>query len=214
MRRLVTIGVVAAIAAAAFALEGPSAQSQNGASPGHNFTVRKVVNGVSASGFVVQVVCEVFDDGGPGTFDLPFLASGAPDPNAPPAVTNQWEIVDGAWLRHGGGFGDERCTVNETQNGGAASTSYACQYEAAAPPLIGSVESENAAAFDVPTGAALPGCSEAQGTTGPTVVFGRLPLGCFPEGQQEPLICRDQAFVTVTNTFPVVVDPVAVAFTG
>lgn len=94
----------------------------------------------------------------------------------------------------------------------------ACQYEAATPALISSVESENAAYIDVPTGAAGPGCSEAQGTTGPTVVFG-LPPSCLPltdnlGAQQQPLTCRDQAFVTVTNTFPVVVDPVAVAFTG
>ena len=209
MRRLITIGASAVLGAMVLLVAtGPSAQGGgNGFARGHDLTVRKVVSGSSASGFVVQVGCEVFLNGGPTTWDLPFLLNGAPDPAAPSEVTNDWEIIDGAWRRRGGIPDPEECTVTETQNGGASSTSYACVYvPATEPEPLSEGQSSAAALFDIAP-AGIPtagGCSAGQGTTPPTVSF-VLPGGCLvngnPVGLQEPQECRDQAFVTVTNTF-------------
>jgi hypothetical protein len=206
MRRRITIGAIAVLGATVLLVAmGPSAQGGgNGPARGHDLTVRKVVSGSSASGFVVQVECQVLRNGGPGTWDLPFLSNGAPDPAAPIEVTNDWEIIGGAWRRPGGIPEPETCTVTETQNGGASSTTYACAYVAATEP-VSEGQSSAAALFDIaPAGPAAGGCSAEQGTTPPTVNF-VLPEGCVVTtalvGLQEPQVCRDQAFVTVTNTF-------------
>jgi hypothetical protein len=207
MRRPITIGAMAVLGAMALLVAmGSSAQGGNGVARGHDLTVRKVVSGSSPSGFVVQVECTVLRNGGPGTWDLPYLANGDPDPAAPVEVTNDWEIIGGAWRRHGGIPEPETCTVTETQNGGASSTTYACAYvPATEPEPLSEARSSAAAFFDIaPAGVPTAGCSAGSGTTPPTVNF-VLPEGCVVNaalvGLQEPPECRDQAFVTVTNTF-------------
>lgn len=219
------IGATAAIAAASLvAFTAGSAHSGPGTGFGHNLSVGKVVTGVATGSFIVQVECTVFNDGLPQTWDLPFLPDGSPDPAAPIEVTDDWNINDGVWIRADLVLDSEECIVTETQNGGAVSTSYTCEY---VPALdIGPVSAKRkstpdavlVAYYGVPQ---APGCSEPAGATGPTIRFG-LPRGCFGSMSlgvlqlqlEPPLLCRDQALVTVINNFPLVVDPVAITFTG
>jgi hypothetical protein len=216
MRRLMTVCAAATLAAASLlALTGGTAQG-GARSFGHNLSVRKVVNGTATGAFVVHVECQFFNDGAPREWDLPFLANGAPDPAAPAAVTDDWNINDGHWIKSENELADEECTVSETQNGGATSTTYTCEYIPALEFLPS--EEPTAAAVAALYGRLTPGCSEPSGSTGPTIGF-QLPETCFngntaavPQQLEPPLICRDQALVTVINNFAVA--GAAITFTG
>lgn len=200
MRRIARLLAVATLAVAAGPVLGVGVAHGGIVEPGHELTVAKVVEGTAPSGFVVHVECREADPNN-GLFfewDLPFLADGSPDPDAPTDVTDDWAIVDGAWHSFTPFVGEFECTAVETEDAGATSTTYQCEYVPADLPAT--LEDDQSSAQQLED----PGCEAAESTERAAVLF-ELPEVCQPPGDdgalQEPMICVDQAFFTVTNTF-------------
>jgi hypothetical protein len=191
MRRI-TVLVGAALVSAGLVLGGSGAgaqQQEEGAE--RELVVAKVVEGTAPSGFVVEVDCEGFGERPAQSWDLPFLADGSPDPDAPAAVQDDWDIVDGAWRYGTEDLSPHACTAIETEDAGADSVTYECEYEPAAvegddfpgDPCEDTVEDEQAA-VNMPFGP-----------------FGDTAGICFETGPPWPEECVDRAVLTVTNTF-------------
>jgi len=126
--------------AAGAALVTIGAGSVTAQSQGNTFTVEKVVDGTAPPGteFKVHVVCDEEET------DMTFDAQGNPQPSGS-------NVVDGIGA-------STTCTATETADGGAKSTTYACDMEfGASDPshILGQCTDDNEAHFgDVVTDAA------------------------------------------------------------
>ncbi|HEU5307573.1 MAG TPA: hypothetical protein VFW97_09610 [Acidimicrobiia bacterium] len=128
MRQTARILVIAAFAAGAVALG--AAPSGAGAPPTNSFTVVKQVTGPVPAGttFTVEVTCESQLQPvaqAPTPTEITFDANGDP--------TSNNVVTAGAGMQ---------CTANETVNGGATSTTYACSIvrgdtDQSGPPFLG-----------------------------------------------------------------------------
>jgi hypothetical protein len=106
---------------------------------------------------------------------LPYLADGTPDAAHAPSG---WLVDQGAWAESDVALVGSTCTATETANGGATSTSYACDW--------------TAGATDGSATAGCPGASSARSASPASVTL---------EGG------ADIGTLTVTNTFAVAVEP-------
>jgi hypothetical protein len=137
--------------------------------------VRKVVTGTGTGASTIALTC----DGTSAETDFHFDAQGNPTTTSPssPFLT----IVNGAWQLSGPTDPvTKNCHFNETDAGGATSTSWTCTYTSTAIP--------------VPTAEAVtpPGCSAASGSdTGPVNVL----------YQGSTAVSEQTSDVTFTNTF-------------
>jgi hypothetical protein len=144
--------------------------------------VRKVVSGIATDGFTEHVTCTaptIISQATTTTadVDLAFNPDGTPSPTHPPAG---WTITNDAWQDQALALIGSTCTVTETTSGGAASTSFTCNWT---PSAVQHVE-----------GAGCPGT-----TSGPNATSASVTL----EG------IGDAGLLTVTNTFPPPPPPLA-----
>jgi hypothetical protein len=159
-------------------------------------TITKVATGATTPGqtFTVHVGCTndtiAFGDEELAEVDLQFVVDGA-------------GVVQPAVGQTIGFYGENTCTVTETANGGAISTSYQC---------TGSGASDTDAGIDAGRGTWGVGAATAENPDDPCVTSGP---------QAEPMVVdivspNQQAAVTVTNTLPAIAPIVDVVprFTG
>jgi hypothetical protein len=136
--------------------------------------VRKVVSGTATAGSSVTLSCLT------ESITFNFDATGAP--TTADAGGANVAIVDGAWQLTGSADSSELpCTLNETATGGAASTSWSCDYTNA--PTEAAPSAEQVVEL---------GCAAASGANAGPV---GLTLGSFLD------VSSQTADVTFTNTY-------------
>lgn len=151
--------------------------------------VNKIVDGESEEGFVIEVECVAVEGQVEGSWELPYLPDGSPDPDAPAEVLDDWEIVDGSWLLSLPILESVLCSAIEIEDGGADSVTYACEY-------IPAEDSDQD--FGTP-------CEDTDLDSVASVLFPAGPLAgsdvCSTSAGPLPEECIDSAVLTVTNTF-------------
>jgi hypothetical protein len=197
VRIIPRVALLAALALAVVPLSAMASSAQEVPIPDDlSITVRKVVVGTGTGPSSVSVACEGAEAAALETVVLNFDAQGHPTTAEPPG----FDIVDGAWNVSDSTGNGGSCTFTESATGGAASTSWTCDY--------------TSTEVEVPESTQLvpAGCDADSGTgVGPITVV-------YPGDR---VVSQQASTVVFTNTFvaapPVQAAPQVVAqptFTG
>jgi hypothetical protein len=187
--------LVAALALVAVPLSAVGSSAQEQPTSDVTLTVKKVVVGTGTGPSSVTVDCEAVDPTALAGIVLNFDAQGKPTT----ASSDQFEIVDGAWVSQFAVTIGGECDYTETATGGASSTAWTCAYDSTPVEIPQAEQIEQA------------GCTAASGTgTGPAHVAYPGPFD----------VSEQSSTVVFTNTFdpaPIQPAPQVVAqpaFTG